>query len=125
MLQRTGAGHKRPQWYPPKGFGYTRGMNHPLRHQVIFSLGSGPAGPATEAFLRDGRTILSAIPGVTNFGVFRQFSSQSNHDFGFSMDFADQAAYDAYSNHPAHVAFVRDRWKTEVVRFLEIDFQEI
>ena len=38
------------------------------------------------------------------------------------MEFADQAAYDGYNDHPQHVAFVRDRWIPEVRDFLEIDY---
>jgi hypothetical protein len=36
--------------------------------------------------------------------------------------FADQAAYDGYNTHPHHVAFVGDRWMSEVEDFLEIDY---
>jgi len=96
-----------------------------VRHQVIFCLKSGKSGPQTEKFLEDGRRILRAIPGVENFQVLRQTSVKNDFDFGFSMDFVDQAAYDAYSAHPKHTAFVAERWKVEVSRFLEIDFQEI
>jgi len=38
------------------------------------------------------------------------------------MEFADQAAYTRYNEHPDHVAFVRDRWVPEVETFLEIDY---
>jgi Stress responsive A/B Barrel Domain len=41
------------------------------------------------------------------------------------MEFADQAAYDTYNDHPIHVAFVRDRWKMEVSDFMEIDYVKI
>jgi hypothetical protein len=38
------------------------------------------------------------------------------------MVFADQAAYDGYNAHPAHVGFVETRWQTEVDAFQEYDF---
>jgi hypothetical protein len=38
------------------------------------------------------------------------------------MEFADQAAYQGYNDHPVHVAYVRDRWIPEVEAFLEIDY---
>lgn len=38
------------------------------------------------------------------------------------MEFADQAAYTRYNEHPNHVAFVRDRWVPEVATFMEIDY---
>ena len=39
------------------------------------------------------------------------------------MEFADRAAYDAYSNHPMHVRFVDERWP-EVTDFLELDYAQ-
>ena len=38
------------------------------------------------------------------------------------MSFVDEVAYDAYNNHPAHIAFVDERWKVEVAAFQEYDF---
>jgi hypothetical protein len=56
----------------------------------------------------------------------RQISTVNNdYHFGFSMEFASQAHYDAYSQHLSHVDFVERRWKLEVTRFLEIDFQKL
>ncbi len=75
----------------------------------------------TEAFLRDGQRILSAIPGVRDFQVLSQVSKKNNFDFGFSMKFSSAADYEKYSSHPGHAGFVEKRWKTEVSRFLEID----
>ena len=41
------------------------------------------------------------------------------------MEFVDAAAYDAYSNHPAHVQFVNERWIPEVDEFMEIDYEAL
>lgn len=92
-----------------------------IRHTVVFTL-KHAAGSAEEgAFLRDAR-VLADIPGVAAFEQLRQTSPKTDYRFGFSMEFADQAAYGAYNDHPIHVAFVRDRWVPEVARFLEIDY---
>ena len=66
--------------------------------------------------------VLARIPGVERFEQLRQVSPKNDYDFGFSMEFADGAAYDGYNRHPDHVAFVRDRWVPEVAAFLEIDY---
>lgn len=96
-----------------------------IRHTVAFRL-KHPQGSAAEAaFIADGRRILTAIPGVTNFEALRQVSPKNGFAFGFSMEFADQAAYDGYNDHPDHVAFVRDRWLKEVDDFLELDYRAI
>ncbi len=92
-----------------------------IRHTVVFSL-KHAAGSAEEgAFLREA-LVLADIPGVEKFEQLRQVSPKNDYAFGFSMEFADQATYTGYNEHPAHVAFVRDRWMPEVERFLEIDY---
>ena len=93
-----------------------------IRHMAIFTLKHAEDAPETERFLEDGRVILSAIPSVENFEVLRQVSPKTSFRFGFSMEFADQAGYDAYNAHPAHTDFVERRWKVEVESFQEIDF---
>jgi hypothetical protein len=95
-----------------------------IRHTVVFSLNHAAGSAEEGAFLRDAR-ILAAIPGVEKFEQLRQVSPKNDYAFGFSMEFADQAAYSAYNDHPDHVAFVRDRWVPEVARFLEIDYTPI
>lgn len=91
-------------------------------HSVIFALKHSQQSEEARHFLADGQRILSSIPVVENFVVNRQVSPKNNYDYGFSMAFADQAAYDAYNAHPSHEAFVKERWETEVERFLEIDY---
>jgi hypothetical protein len=96
-----------------------------IRHTVVFTLKHAHGSLQEKAFLRDARTALEPIPGVKAFEQLRQVSKKNDYQFGFSMEFADQAAYDGYNNHPRHVAFVRDRWEREVAKFLEIDYEPI
>lgn len=96
-----------------------------IKHTVMFSLKSDPESTETKKFLQDGQQILSALPTVRDFEVFRQISSKNDYQFYFSMIFADQAAYQAYNEHPEHVKFVKERWATEVTDFLEADFVAI
>jgi len=93
-----------------------------IRHTVAFRLKHKAGSPEEGRFLADGRSILTAIPGVQKFEALRQVGRKNGYAFGFSMEFADQAAYDGYDRHPDHVAFVRDRWLPEVADFLEIDY---
>jgi hypothetical protein len=98
--------------------------NQNIRHMVIFNLKVPKGSPEAEKFLNDGKSILSSIPVVQNFGVFLQVSTKNDYDYGFSMDFSNQEDYDSYNEHPLHVQFVQERWLLEVDRFLEIDFQQ-
>lgn len=95
-----------------------------IRHTVAFSLKHSAGSAEEDAFLREA-LVLADIPGVEKFEQLRQTSPKNDYAFGFSMEFADQAAYTGYNEHPVHVAFVRDRWVPEVERFLEIDYTHL
>lgn len=92
-----------------------------IRHTVAFRLRHTAGSEAERAFLTEA-LVLATIPGVTNFEQLRQVSKKNDYRFGFSMEFADDAAYRAYNEHPLHQAFVAERWATEVEDFLEIDY---
>ncbi len=93
-------------------------------HSVIFSL-RHPAGSQAEADFLEAALVLATIPGVEDFERLRQVSPKNDYSYGFSMKFADAAAYQGYNDHPDHVAFVRDRWVPEVEKFLEIDYEAL
>ena len=92
-----------------------------IRHTVVFRL-KHPPGSAEEKDFLEAAKALAAIPGVEKFEQLREVSPKNGYAFGFSMEFADQAAYDLYNRHPEHVAFVEGRWIPEVAEFLEIDY---
>jgi hypothetical protein len=95
-----------------------------IRHTVVFTL-KHPQGSAEEKRFLEEALALASIPTVRNFERLRQVSVKNGFKFGFSMEFENQAAYDAYDVHPVHVAFVRDRWKVEVSDFMEIDYVRV
>ena len=95
-----------------------------IRHTVVFTLRHKPGSPEENAFLTEAKK-LADIPGVEKFEQLRQVSPKNDYRFGFSMEFADQAAYSGYNDHPFHVAFVRDLWIPEVESFLEIDYEPL
>jgi hypothetical protein len=92
-----------------------------IRHTVVFTLKHRQDSAEEKKFLDDA-LVLTQIPTVQRFERLKQVSPKNGFKFGFSMEFADRAAYDIYNDHPIHVAFVRDRWKTEVSDFMEIDY---
>lgn len=95
-----------------------------IRHLVVFTLRHEESSPEAETFLAALRS-LAAIEGVDDFEVVRQVGPKNDYQFAVTMDFADRAAYDAYNEHPTHVAFVSDRWGADVVDFMEIDLTEL
>ncbi|MCF6376102.1 Dabb family protein [Nocardioides KLBMP 9356] len=92
-----------------------------IRHTVAFRLQHASSSPEEQDFLAAARG-LAAIPGVEAFEVMRQVGAKNDCTFGLSMEFADEASYAGYDAHPAHRAFVAERWLPEVADFLEIDY---
>lgn len=92
-----------------------------IRHTVVFRLKHAAGSPDEADFLAAARQ-LAKSPGVERFECLRQVGKKNEYQFGLSMEFADQAAYDVYNMHPDHVAFVRNRWLREVAAFMEIDY---
>lgn len=92
-----------------------------IRHTVVFRLHDAADSAGAADFLSKAE-ILAGIPGVEKFEQLRQVSPKNDYDFGFSMEFADQNAYDGYNNHPDHVEFVQGQWVPRVAAFLEIDY---
>jgi len=101
--------------------GKTRDKNTKIVHSVFFRL-KHEAGSTEESDFFVKAVTLAAIPGVENFQVLKEVSPKNPYTFGFSMEFATQADYDRYNNHPDHVSFVQDVWMNEVLEFQEIDY---
>jgi hypothetical protein len=91
-----------------------------IRHSVVFAL-AHPAGSAAELDFLAAAAQLAAIPGVEEFEILAEVSPKNGYNFGISMEFADDGAYEGYNRHPSHVRFVEERWLPEVSDFLEID----
>ena len=94
-----------------------------IRHIVPFRLKHARGSAAEADFLAANRK-LADIPGVEQFELLRQISPKNDFDFCVSMAFADQPAYQAYNDHPDHIAFVQTRWLPEVADFMEIDLAQ-
>ena len=95
-----------------------------IRHTVAFTLAHAE-GSAEERDFLAAAARLAEIPGVEAFEILREVSPKNGFRFGLSMEFADQTAYDGYNGHPAHVAFVQERWLPEVGDFLEVDYTAV
>src|SRR3954469_24106601 len=92
-----------------------------IRHMVVFAPVHPPGSEAERDFLAAAER-LAAVPGVEAFELLAEVSPNNGYRFGISMEFADQAAYDGYNEHPDHLRFVQERWLSEVSDFLELDY---
>jgi hypothetical protein len=91
-----------------------------ITHSVFFKLNHAKGSEAETLFLTKAAA-LASIPGVQNFQILEETSPKNHFDFGLSMNFSNQAAYEGYNHHPDHVAFVQNVWLNEVADFQEID----
>jgi heme-degrading monooxygenase HmoA len=98
--------------------------NGRIRHGVVFTLKHAPGSPEETDFLQ-ANAQLASIPGVEAFELMREVSPKNDYRFALTMEFANRAAYDAYSAHPDHESFVTERWDNEVADFLEIDSEAL
>jgi heme-degrading monooxygenase HmoA len=96
-----------------------------ILHTVLFDLKHAPDSDGASRFLADARRILTGVPGVRDFQACRQCSPKNEFQYGFLMTFDCREAFDAYTAHPEHAKFVKERWETEVTRFQESDFVKL
>lgn len=99
-------------------------MNPNIAHTVFFKLRFAQEDEV-QSFLNGSAATLAEIPNVLQFQVLKQQSTKNPYDYGFYMEFASRADYDAYNNHPIHVQYVEEVWKRDVTSFLEIDYTVI
>lgn len=99
----------------------TQSTSTRIRHTVVFKLKHTNGSPEEQAFLNAAKE-LSSIAGVENFESLKQVSKKNKFEFGLSMEFANQDAYDHYNNHPEHIDFIQRIWLNEVEDFMEIDY---
>jgi len=93
-----------------------------IRHSVILTLKSS-LSPVDKLQYFEAVNELKQIPGVQNFEVLKQISAKNPFEYGISMEFETQQAYDLYAGHSLHTAFVEKYWAACVEDFLEIDYQ--
>jgi len=95
-----------------------------IRHSVILTLYSS-LSPSEKMQFFAAVAELKQIPGVQKFEVLKQTSQKNPFRYGISMEFESQEAYELYTNHSLHSAFVDKYWAACVEDFLEIDYQKL
>jgi hypothetical protein len=100
-------------------------MSGLITHSVFFRLKHKQGSVEEKSFLDTCRRVLKPIPGVRDFRVLNETSPKNKFEFGLTMNFANQAAYDEYNTHHAHVDFVKNVWIPNVAEFQEIDYVDL
>jgi len=95
-----------------------------IRHSVILTLRSSLSSEDKLQYFAAVDELMQ-IPGVQKFEVLKQTSTKNPYEYGISMEFENQEAYDLYAGHSLHTAFVEKYWAACVEDFLEIDYQKL
>ena len=95
-----------------------------INHTVFFKL-KFVHGSIEEKNFFATAAVLATIPGVQDFKRLREISPKNHFDFGFAMKFADKSDYGQYNRHPLHIQFVNQHWVSDVIDFIEIDYEEM
>jgi hypothetical protein len=95
-----------------------------IRHAGIFNFKATVSESQKHAFFVALKA-LEEISGVEKMEVSRQTSSKNKFKYEFSMEFASNEVYQAYSIHPQHDAFVNDYFIPLVDDFMEIDTEKL
>ncbi|MFD3408371.1 Dabb family protein [Aquirufa sp. HETE-83D] len=95
-----------------------------LRHAGIFNFKATVSESQKHEFFVALKA-LEEISGVEKMEVSRQTSSKNKFKYGFSMEFASNEIYQAYSIHPQHDAFVQEFFIPLVEDFMEIDTEQL
>lgn len=93
-----------------------------IYHTVFFKLKS-EKGSIEEANFFTKANKLATIKGVEHFKCVHQTSKKNNFDYGLYMEFDSELDYENYNSNVQHVDFVENVWKTNVIDFLEIDYE--
>ena len=78
-----------------------------IRHVVLFKLKSGVDAKTVEQVFSKLKDLQTKVLGITSISTGHDNSPeglQRGHTHGFTVDFTDAAARDAYLPHPAHQA---------------------
>jgi hypothetical protein len=95
-----------------------------LRHAGIFNFKATVSESQKHKFFVALKA-LEEINGVEKMEVSRQTSTKNKFKYGFSMEFANNDIYQAYSIHPQHDVFVKDFFIPLVDDFMEIDTEQL
>jgi len=94
-----------------------------IHHSAFFKLKDSLSSTDKELFFTEINK-LAGIEGVIDFKIVKETSPKNHFEYGVTMQFEDQKAYDSYNSNPQHQKFVQEIWMKMVEDFMEIDYVE-
>ena len=95
-----------------------------IMHTHVFSLKHPSGSPEEKQFLVDADNIAK-FHGVKNFRVWRQISTQTECQFGISMEFDTDEDFEEYMKDRPHLDFAFARWFPAITLSRDITFKSL
>ncbi len=92
-----------------------------ISHSAFFKFKDSLSAADKELFFAEINK-LAGIEGAIDFKVVKETSPKNHFEYGATMQFKDQKAYDSYNTNPQHHKFVQEIWLKMVEDFMEIDY---
>ncbi len=95
-----------------------------IRHVALFRLKEdAPLG--TQQALEDGLFLLAqTIESISAYSYGADLGlREGNFDFGIVADFEDESAFVTYADHPAHIAFIKERVAPVIAERAALQFE--
>ena len=94
----------------------------PVEHLILYNVkGLDEAG--VEAMMREGRRVLSGIPGVLAVDTGRAVKADAGYRYCWRIRFCHPAVIDSYREHPDHVRFADGLFRPVAGERISIDYQ--
>ena len=91
---------------------------------VLYRMKAGASPEDEDRLVREARSQLSRLPGVMNLKAGRCIDpAGQGYSVALVIDFADQAAFDAYFVHPEHRRFIQQVAEPLVSETLRLKFE--
>lgn len=96
----------------------------PLRHVVLLKFGPDTSAEDLGAIVATLRTLPDQIPELIDYRVGLNLGLDAgNWPLAVTADFADEAGYVAYRDHPAHVAIITELIKPDLVGRCAVQYE--
>ncbi|MFC0531639.1 Dabb family protein [Phytohabitans kaempferiae] len=94
-----------------------------FRHVALFRFHEAASMTRRTEFLAALARLPGQIPSIRQVSCGFDMGCQAgNRDAALILDFADQAGFDAYKAHPAHLALVRDHVRAVVAETVRVQY---
>ena len=90
-------------------------------HLIIYNTSDGVD---VEAMIKEGRSVLAAIPGVREVFAGEALRDNAGYRYSWNVRFCHPDVIDSYREHPDHVKFADDHFRPVASDRISIDFRE-